>query len=155
MAKKKTWVEKLHDSKDLPKIVKLNDTAKKHWKGETMVVPAPLEVDAIMASVPKGKVITIDGIRQKLADKHKCDIGCPLTCGIFSWIAAGAAGEEMTEGKKNVTPFWRTLKSNGELNPKYPGGVEFQSDQLKEEGFEIDSSTKVPRVKEFEKYLVK
>jgi len=154
MVKKKSWVEKLHDSKDLPKVVKLNGEGAKHWKGETMVVPAPLEVDAIMKKVPKGKLITIDGIRKKLAEKHKTDIGCPLTSGIFSWIAAGAAGEEMAAGKKNVTPFWRTLKSNGELNPKYPGGIDFQSEQLEQEGFEIDTSKKVPRVKNFENYLV-
>ncbi len=155
MAKKKSWFEKLHDSKDLPKVVKLNDQAKKHWKGETMVVPAPLEVDEIMKSVPKGKLITTDVIRKKLAKKHQTDIGCPLTTGIFTWIAAGAAGEEMAADKKNITPFWRTLKSNGELNQKYPGGIEFQSDQLKLEGFEIDSRRKIPRVRDFEKYLIK
>lgn len=152
--KKKSWSEKLNDSKDLPKVVKLNDEGRQHWHGETMVVPAPIEVDEIMRKVPKGKLTTIDGIRKKLAEKHKCDIGCPLTTGIFSWIAAGAAGEKMAEGQKNITPYWRTLKSNGELNPKYPGGVEFQTDQLKKEGFEIDASRKVPRVKNFENYLV-
>jgi len=154
VAAKKTWVEKLNDAKDLPKIVKLNEKAAQHWQGETMVVPAPLEVDEIMKKIPRGKLITIDGIRKKLAEKHKTDIGCPLTTGIFSWIAAGAAGEEMAAGKKNITPFWRTLKSNGELNPKYPGGIEFQSDQLSHEGFEIDISQKNPRVKDFENYLV-
>ena len=152
--KKKTWVEKRDDSKDLPKIVQLNKKSSEHWHGHSMVVPTPLEVDTIMKKVPKSKLITTDGIRKKLAVKHKCDIACPLTTGIFSWIAAGAAGEEMTAGKKNITPFWRTLKSNGEINPKYPGGIEFQSDRLREEGFEIDSSKKVPRVKDFEKYLV-
>ncbi|MCX6812611.1 MAG: MGMT family protein [Candidatus Berkelbacteria bacterium] len=154
MFKKKSWREKLNDSKDLPKVVKLNDTASQHWHGHSMAIPAPIEVDALMKKVPKGKLTTIDEIRKKVAKKHGTDIGCPLTCGIFSWIAANAAGEEMAEGKKDITPFWRTLKSNGELNPKYPGGVEFQSDQLKSESFEIDTSHKIPRVKDFEKYLV-
>jgi len=105
MATKKTWTGKLNDSKDLPKVVNLNDKGAEHWHGETMVVPAPIEVDEIMKKVPRGKLTTIDGIRKKLAQKHKCDIGCPLTTGIFSWIAAGAAGEQMAEGKKTLHLF--------------------------------------------------
>ena len=31
-------------------------------------------------------------------------------------------------------PFWRTLKKDGELNPKYPGGVEYQKEMLEKEG---------------------
>lgn len=35
------------------------------------------------------------------------------------------------------TPYWRTLKANGELNAKYPGGIEAQKEKLEEEGFTI------------------
>ena len=71
----KSWTEKLNDSKDLPKDVKLKPEAAEHWYGETMTVPAPIEVDKIMKDVPKGKVTTIDEIRKKIAKKHKSDIG--------------------------------------------------------------------------------
>ena len=60
MATKKTWREKLSDSKDLPKVVSLKKNAQKHWKAATMAIPSPLEVDRIMAGVPKGKLITIN-----------------------------------------------------------------------------------------------
>jgi alkylated DNA nucleotide flippase Atl1 len=43
----------------------------------------------------------------------------------------------MAEGKKNITPFWRTLKGEGELNPKYPGGIEKQIELLEVEGHTI------------------
>jgi len=151
----KSWQEKLHDSKDLPKVVKLKGNARLHWHGETMTVPSPLEVNEIMAKVPKGKLLTIDLLRKKIAKKHKTDIGCPLTCGIFTWIAANAADEVEAAGEKNITPYWRTLKSDGELNPKYPGGVDNQSSRLKSEGFKIINKGKKYLVKDYQNYLVK
>lgn len=35
------------------------------------------------------------------------------------------------------TPYWRTLKANGELNAKYPGGIEAQKEKLEAEGHTI------------------
>ena len=63
-----------------------------------------------MKQVPKGRVVTINELRAALAKKHKADFACPITTGIFSWIAAHAAAEDEAEGKKRITPFWRTLK---------------------------------------------
>lgn len=123
MPNHKSWGEKLRDSKDLPKVVKLKKEAVLHWGGRTMAIPSPLEINEIMKTVPKGKLITINEIRQIVARKHHADIGCPLTSGIFSWIAAHAAEEERTQGKKDITPYWRTLKSGGVLNEKYPSGI--------------------------------
>ena len=59
-----------------------------------------------------------------------------------------------TEGKMDITPYWRTLRSNGELNEKYPGGVEVQTARLEAEGHTIDRTKKTPKVKDFEKTLV-
>jgi hypothetical protein len=50
--------------------------------------------------------------------------------GIFIAIAARAAGEDEEEGKKDITPYWRTLKGKGELNEKYPGGVAAQAKNI-------------------------
>lgn len=134
---KKTWNEKLNDAKDLPKIVKLNAEGAKKWGGKTLVIPAPIEVDKIMRSVKKGKVITINEIRQKIAKNHKGEIGCPITTGIFAWIASHAAEENRKAGKKRITPYWRTIKSDGQLNEKYPGGIAAQKRALQAEGHEI------------------
>lgn len=77
--------------------------------------------------------------------------------GIFAGIAARAAEEEKEEGEKDVTPYWRTLKVGGALNPKYPGGVEVQAKHLKEEGhnIELGRDGKPKKVKNYEKSLVK
>jgi len=119
------------------------------------VIPAPIEVDKIMKKVPKGKLITINEIRQILAKKHGATIGCPLTTGIFARIAAEAAVEEAAEGRKEITPYWRTLKSGGELNPKYPGGIEAQRRYLEQEGHKVIQKGKKYIVEDYEKYLIK
>ena len=156
-ALRKSWQEKLADSKDLPRVIEVDERMSQRWGTGTCVIPAPLDVDALMRKVPKGKVTTINEIRAALARRHGASIGCPITTGIFAGIAARAAEEAAAEGKKNITPYWRTLKSGGELNPKYPGGVEAQAARLKDEGHSIESGRdkRPKRVKDFEKSLVK
>ncbi len=155
MKKKKTWNEKLTDSKDLPKVVVLNENARKHWKGRTMAIPSPREVNDLMRKVPRGKLVTMEDIRKMIARKHQADIGCPLTCGIFSWIAAHASEEAAAGGKKDRVPYWRTLKTGGELNPKYPGGIEGQKRQLESEGYRVVQKGKKFVVENYETYLLK
>ncbi len=155
MKTRKSWREKLADSKDLPKVKKITDKMSKRWGTGTFVIPAPIEVDEIMKQVPDGKLTTIDQIRKLLARKHRTSISCPLTTGIFAWIAAHAAEEAAAEGEKNITPYWRTLKSGGELNIKYPGSAEAQAAHLRAEGHTIEpgKGKKPPKVKDFEKVL--
>lgn len=158
MAKKsktrKSWQEKLADSKDLPKVVEITEKMSKRWGTGTVVIPAPIEVDEIMRKVPKGKLITINQIREVLAKKHGATVGCPMTTGIFAWVAAHAAEEATSEGKKDTTPYWRTLKTKGIINEKYPGGVEAQKELLEKEGHEVISKGKNYAVADFEKHLI-
>jgi len=137
MKKKTSWAEKLADSKDLPRVEKIDEKKSKRWGTGTFVIPAPIEVDQIMRKVPKGKLITINEIRQILAQKHKATIACPITTGIFSWIAANAADEAQSQGKKRITPYWRTLKTGGILSEKYPGGLANLKNRLKAEGHTV------------------
>jgi len=151
---RKSWQEKLADSKGLPKVEKITDKMSKRWGAGTVVIPAPKEVDAIMRKVPEGKLTTINEIREELAKKHGATIGCPMTTGIFAWIAAHAAEEAAAEGKKNTTPYWRTLKRGGVINEKYPGGVDAQEKLLEKEGHKTIKKGKKYVVVDFEKYLV-
>lgn len=127
----------MHDSKDLPRVEEITEKMSKRWGTGTVVIPAPLEVDAIMRKVPEGKLITINDIRTALAKKHNASIGCPITTGVFAWIAANAADERRQAGREDITPYWRTLKTGGVVNPKYPGGVEGQVKLLEREGHEV------------------
>jgi len=134
---KKSWREKLADDKGLPKVCKVTGKMSKRWGTGTFVIPAPLEVDALMKQVPKGRVTTINELRAALARKHRTDFTCPITTGIFSWIAAHAAAEAEAEGAKRITPYWRTLKTGGEINPKYPGGIAGIAQRLHAEGHKV------------------
>jgi hypothetical protein len=137
MKPRKTWGEKLRDSKDLPKVGKIEGKLSTRWGTGTFVVPAPIEVKELMDKVPKGKLTSINELRAALAKKHGTTIACPITTGIFAWIAAHAAEEAAATGAKRITPYWRTLKNGGELNPKYPGGIEAISTKLKAEGHAV------------------
>jgi len=153
MSKKKSWSEKLRDNKGLPQVQKITDKMSKRWGTGTVIIPAPMEVDEMMRNVPEGKLITINEIRAALAKKHRATIGCPMTTGIFAWIAANAAEEQRQGGQKDITPYWRTLKTGGEINPKYPGGVEAQKKLLEKEGHEVVSKGKRYVVVGYEKSL--
>ena len=155
MPKRKSWSEKLRDSKGLPRVEEISGKMREKWGKGTMVIPAPMEVDEIMRKVPKGKLITINEIREALAKKHGTSICCPLTTGIFAWIAAHAAEEQRQKGEKDITPYWRTLKTGGVINPKYPGGVEAQRKLLEKEGHKVVQKGKKFVVVDYEKSLVK
>jgi hypothetical protein len=150
---KKSWQEKLADNKGFPKVCPIDETKSKRWGTGTFVIPAPLEVDELMRRVPKGRLTTIDELRKVLARRHDATIGCPITTGIFAWIAAHAAAEAEAEGKQKTTPYWRTLKTGGELNPKYPGGIAGLKRRLAAEGHRVIRKGKRFLVADFEQRL--
>ncbi len=107
-----------------------------------------------MKKIGVGRVTTIDALRRALAKKHRTTIACPITTGIFAWIAAHAADEAEIEGRKRITPYWRTLKTGGELNAKYPGGVANLRRRLVAEGHKVVQRGKRYFVDNFEKSVV-
>ena len=133
---------------------KITDAMSKRWGTGTIVIPAPIEVDEIMRKIPKGKLTTINEIRAALAKKHNATIGCPMTTGIFAWITAHAAEERKQQGEKDITPYWRTLKTGGFLNEKYPGGTEAQKELLEREGHTVTQKGKKYVVVNYEKSLI-
>ena len=153
MKPKKSWREKLAGDKGLPRVGKVTGKMSQRWGAGMMVIPAPREVDALMRQVPKGRLVTINELRVALAKKHKAGFACPITTGIFAWIAAHAAAEAAAEGAKRITPYWRTLKNGGEVNPKYPGGVDVLVKHLRAEGHKLVTKGKRTLVADFEKKL--
>jgi alkylated DNA nucleotide flippase Atl1 len=155
MAKKKTWREKLEDDKDLPRVVEIDGPMSRRWGTGTVVIPAPREVDALMRHVPKGKLTTINDLREILAVRHGATMACPITTGLFARIAAEAAAEDEESGRSDITPYWRTLKAGGEINPKYPGGCEDQAARLEAEGHVIAQKRKRYLVENYGERLAK
>jgi hypothetical protein len=154
LPKKKSWTEKLHDSKDFPRVEKIPEKMSKRWGVVgTMVIPTPLEVDELMRKVPWGKVTTLNHIRQALARKHGATISCPMCTGIFANIAAHATEEQRQQGSRDTLPYWRTLRQGGVINPKFPGGIDGQRRFLELEGHRIVQRGKAFIVGDYEKHL--
>lgn len=131
---KKDFNAMLHDSKDMPKFQTITDPKSiEKYGGSRMYFAPPLDYDRAMKEVPAGKVTTIERIRAHFARNSGADFTEPITAGIFVSIAAWAS--EQREDDK--TPYWRTLKAGGTLNPKYPGGIEAQKEKLEAEGHTV------------------
>ncbi len=143
---RKTWRQKLEADQE-PRLI---DTP----KGK-MLIPRPLDVDALIRRVPEGKLITDVQLRDRLAKDRRADYACPLTTGIFVWIASETSEEDRAQGRFPVTPYWRLVKADGCLNPRYPGGTDAQAERLRGEGHTVEpgKGKKPPRVKDFEKRL--
>ena len=148
-AAKKTWSEKMRTKDGYPKIVELPEAAARRFGGATMVVPAPENVRRLMSKPSRGKVLTVSELRGALARQFNVETACPLTTGIFIWVAANAAAEL----GDNQFPFWRTLKPKGELVAKYPGGVSRQKQLLEKEGAVVETRRGRMFVKDYENRL--
>ena len=122
--------------------------------GDEVVLVNPSEVVEVMKKVSRGKLITIVEICKRIAKKHKVKGCCSLTTGIFIMTAANAAEEAAKQGKDLGIPYWRTLKANGFLNEKYPGGSEAQKALLEKEGFMVIRKGKKYAVANFQKFLL-
>ena len=131
---KKDFNAMLNNSKDMPKFQIITDIKSiEKYGGNRMYFAPPIAYDNIMKSVPYAKVITIGEIREYFAKLSGADFTEPITAGIFVSIAAWASFQR----NENITPYWRTLKANGELNSKYPRGIEAQKEKLESEGHSI------------------
>lgn len=131
---KKDFNAMLHRDAGMPKTQILTDEASiRKYGGEKMFFAPPIAYDAVMRAVPYGKVVTAGTIRAYFAKQNGADFTDPITAGIFISIAAWASFQRAAD----KTPYWRTLKADGALNPKYPGGIAAQRARLEAEGHTI------------------
>ena len=150
MRTRRSWQEKM-DNPNLPKVVDIPPAWQKRSGPGSLLVPSPRQVEALIRTVKKGRLITVTQIRERLAAQHLTDMTCPLTTGIFVRIAAEAAEESARAGATRITPYWRVVKEDGSLNPKFPGGVQSQVEKLRAEGHRIvaGKGKRPPRVAGF------
>ena len=146
------WREKIEKPQE-PKIVRVPPKMSRFGKG-TMLIPTPLLVDELVRKVGKGQLVTVSELRRRLAQDFAADVTCPLTTGIFLRIAAEAAEEDRANGRRRITPYWRVVKDDGSLNPKFPGGIDRQVRYLKTDGLTVNRKTKTPRVENFKSRLI-
>ncbi len=113
--KYKSWRQKLEtELPDHGKIVTDRRT------GGTLLIPRPLDVDALVRQIPEGKLVTDVQLRKRLARDSGADAACPLTTGIFLRTVAETTEEDARNGRLPVAPYWRVIKGDGSVNEKFP-----------------------------------
>lgn len=153
MRERKSWAERLAHS--APRVIKdIPERMARRLGPGSMLVPSPVDVDAVIKTVGKCRLITAREIAEALARTHNTTVCCTVTTGICAWIAAHAAHETEQMGRSRITPYWRVLKPGGEVNGKYPGGLAGVRRRLEEEGHVIVRDGKRYVVKDYEKKLV-
>lgn len=153
MARRKSWAERLADDKNLPLVKPIPPKMVKRSGPGSMVVPSPRQVDAAIKAVKRRKLATAREIAALIARQQGTTMCCPVTTGIFAWIAAHAAHEAELMGRKAITPYWRVLKSGGELNGKYPGGLTDVKRRLEAEGHVVVRDGQRCFVEDYQKKL--
>jgi hypothetical protein len=111
-----------------------------------MLLPCPATVEALLKQVPEDKLITIDLIRQKLADQFNVQTTCPFNTKLCLRAIAN-------DSNKSVA-YWRVVRGNGELIDYFPGGVAGHAALLIKQGFVIGYDSKIPKVKHLRENLV-
>jgi hypothetical protein len=134
---KLTWAQRLDRYDDLPKVTAIPERMQRKNGLGTIVIPSPFEVRDLMLRVRPAKLTSIDRLAHRIAMAHGATIGCTVTTGIFAWMVANAADEAERCVGDDVAPYWRVLKAGGELNAKYPGGLDNVMARLKAEGHVI------------------
>lgn len=109
-----------------------------------MVKPSTKTVKSIIKKVPKGKLLTLSQLRERLSKQFSVETACP---------ACTTKALQILSKEDKPVCYWRVIKKKGELINKYPGGVKGHAELLECEGFKINFSRKNPTVVDFETRL--
>jgi hypothetical protein len=134
MAMKKTWLDKLNETKE-PKIKRIDIDFADIPAGSNMLIPTPKIIDIYIQEIGVGKRIDTKTLRKDLALAHNADYTCPVTTGIFLRIVAEANYEKLQQGKnvEEITPFWRVIEPNSVLAKKLTFRQDFLLQQIEKE----------------------
>ena len=106
-----------------------------------MIKPSASTVEAVVSKIPRGKLITLEQLRNEIAAKYKVQTSCPAhTTKILQILSK----------EDEPTCYWRVIKKKGELIAKFPGGIEGHALLLEKEGLKINYDRKIPVVLDYE-----
>jgi alkylated DNA nucleotide flippase Atl1 len=144
MPGKKTAVQK-RDAAPPARIEWLAAAKGRSFPAGRMLISSPADVGRVIRQIPVGSILTVESLRAVLAAEHQADYTCPLTTGIFLRLVAEAAEEE-SGGSPHHLPYWRVVRSGGQLIEKLPGGQAAQAERLRAEGIRVTVRGKSFRV---------
>lgn len=107
----------------------------KFYGSGIMLHPDKEMIESLLRKVPKGKVVTIDELCQKMAHDHQTNVTCPMrTSNIIKSITEASVND------KSPIPFWRVVRKNHLLiNSAF---TEICASNLKKEGLEVKQNNK-------------
>ncbi len=111
-----------------------------------MLKPCRATVAAFIDEIPADRLVTTELLRKELARRYQVQVTCPYDTRMLLQSIANDPDVQVA--------YWRVCKANGELNPKYPGGIDGHAALLKAAGFSIESTGKTKRVKNYKDSLV-
>ena len=111
-----------------------------------MLLPSPATVETLLMKISEKKLITTNLICKELTREFKVQGTCPVT--------TKKALQALLDNPSSTLPYWRVLKTNGELITSFSKSAKDQGSRLQQEGFKIDSKGKVPKVQNFKESLV-
>lgn len=121
---KKSWIDKFNQPRE--KMIKVIDTNFSDMKvGEKMLIATPKIIDEYINQVPKSYTVDMKTMRKDLALTHQAEVTCPVTTGIFLRIVSEVSYENIIQGEKSPTPFWRVVDPKSKLANKLACGPRF------------------------------
>ena len=121
---KKSWIDKFNQPRE--KMIKVLDSNFSDMKvGEKMLIATPKIIDEYINQVPKSYTVDMKTMRKDLALTHQAEVTCPVTTGIFLRIVSEVSYENIIQGEKSPTPFWRVVDPKSKLANKLACGPRF------------------------------
>ncbi len=111
-----------------------------------MLLPSRKTVEALLRRIPHYQLATTELIQRTLAAQFNVEVTCP--------VATRKALQAIAKDPSGNLAFWRVVKKNGELLAIFPGGVAVQAERLRQQGFEVDTTAKKPKVVNLKANLV-
>ncbi|MDX1972230.1 MAG: hypothetical protein SFY68_06825 [Candidatus Sumerlaeia bacterium] len=126
----KTWDQKFKDAKP-PHVTVLEKSFGGIPAGTCMLVSSPSEISEEISKLKPGEFITMNGLRNRLANRHTAETSCPTSTSIYLRIVAEVNWDKIEEGAglNSVVPFWRVVEPNGKLAEKLRCGSKWIAEQ--------------------------
>lgn len=90
-----------------------------------MLKPSRTSVADTVSQVPRGAVMPITELRQRLANRHGAQTTCPFLTKRARMVIA--------QDPNGPVPYWRIVRANGAMIDYFPGGGAAQARRLKAE----------------------
>jgi alkylated DNA nucleotide flippase Atl1 len=96
-------------------------------------LPTPEMVAETIAAIPRGEVMTMRELRERLAERYGVR-GCAASVGISVQRLVRTAAALLRRGQQAPWPVWRLVRDDGTLHPGWPLDARFRASVLRNEG---------------------